>query len=70
MSRHTLHVVQLRFTPDEWSHISAIARLRELTIEELLREELRMSHRQPEMAERARSHLRLLTPGIETDRRA
>jgi hypothetical protein len=64
------HVVQLRLTHDEWNHIAAIASLRELTIEELLREELRMSHRQLDPPPRTRSHLRLVAPGVDAERRA
>lgn len=60
-----VHVVQLRLTHDEWNHIATIASLRELTIEELLREELRMSDRQLDPPPRARSHLRLVAPGMD-----
>jgi predicted DNA-binding ribbon-helix-helix protein len=65
-----VHVVQLRLTDDEWNHIAAIARLRELTIEELLREELRMSRRQADPPPRARSHLRLVARGIDAEPRS
>jgi len=70
MSGSPLHVVQLRFTHDEWSHISAIARLRNVTVEELLREELRLSSRQAEPPERQRSHLQIVAPRCEPDRGA
>jgi len=68
MSRQPLHVVQLRFTHEEWSHISAIARLRQLTVEELLREELRMSSREAQAPGREHSHLRLVAPRFEPGR--
>jgi hypothetical protein len=60
-----VHVVQLRLTPEEWNHVAAIARLRELTIEELLREELRMGRRQPDAPARERSHLRLVARNVD-----
>lgn len=55
-----LHVVQMRFTQAEWDHISAVARLRQITVEELLREQLRMSSRQVDSPARERSHLHLV----------
>ena len=72
MSRSSLHVVQLRLTDDEWNHICAIARLRQLTVEDLLREELRMTPRQPERPApaRDRSHLRLVRSALEVEPRA
>jgi hypothetical protein len=72
MSRSSLHVVQLRLTDDEWNHICAIARLRQLTLEELLREELRLTPRQPEptVAARDRSHLRVVGSAFEVEPQA
>jgi hypothetical protein len=67
MPGREVHVVQLRLTQEEWNHMAAIARLRELTIEELLREELRMSRRQADAPVRERSHLRLLGPGVDAE---
>jgi predicted DNA-binding ribbon-helix-helix protein len=70
MSRTTVHVVQLRLTNEEWNHVSAIARLRELTVEELLREELRMSRQQLDPPSRERPDLRLVTPRGAADTHA
>lgn len=55
-----LHVVQMRFTQAEWDHLSAVANLRQITVEELLREQLRMSSRQVEPSARERSHLHVV----------
>jgi hypothetical protein len=65
MAHHKVHIVQLRLTNEEWNHICAIARLRELTIEELLREELRMSRQQLDTPARGHSHLRVVGPSGE-----
>lgn len=62
-----LHVVQVRFTQAEWDHISAVARLRQITVEELLREELRMSSRQVEPPARERSHLHVVASRRDTE---
>jgi hypothetical protein len=50
--------------------VSAIARLRELTVEELLREELRMSRQQLDPPSRERPDLRLVTPRGAADTHA
>ena len=60
MSGATVHVVQLRLTDEEWNLVCAIAQLRQMTIEDLLREELRLSHHQPDPPPRDRSHLRVV----------
>jgi hypothetical protein len=70
MSRDTVHVVELRLTSEEWDHVSAIARLRELTVEELLREELRMSRPRIDPPVRERSHLRIVAPHEAADTHA
>lgn len=64
MSRGYAHVVQLRLTHEEWRVVSELAQLRRVSVEDLLREGLRLSHgeTQEPAAERA-AHLRLLTPG-------
>jgi len=71
MFSRPVHVVQLRLTHDEWNHISAIAQLRCQTIEELLREELRLSNSdvQAQTPAREQSHLRLLAQDEQGEQR-
>ncbi len=61
-----VHVVQLRLTDEEWNLVCSIATLRQVTIEDLLREALRLSHRHEDPPPRERSHLRLLGPRAES----
>lgn len=67
MSRMNVHVVHLRLTHAEWSHVAAIAQLRRLTVEELLREQLRLSSRGTDAFSRESSHLRLVKPGMDPE---
>jgi hypothetical protein len=43
MQRHCARVVYMRLTHQEWTPISELARLRNITVVELLREQLRLS---------------------------
>jgi hypothetical protein len=67
MSGTPVHVVQLRLTDDEWNLVCSIAQLRQMTIEDLLREALRLSHhRHEDPPAHERSHLRLVGPRGES----
>ena len=63
MVQNHAHVVQLHLTPEEWRVISAIASLRRISVEDLLREGLRLNRREaPEGAPHERTpHLHLVT---------
>jgi hypothetical protein len=67
MPRASLHVVHLRLTHEEWRLVAEMARLRRLSIEELLREGLRLSRLDALPSHQAeRSRLQLLAPRAET----
>jgi hypothetical protein len=62
MPKPRVHIVQLRLTSEEFDHVVAIARLRNLTVEELLREELRFSRRDATSPPAVRARLRVVGP--------
>lgn len=62
MPRRHLHVVQLRLTSDEWRLVSEIARLRRLSVEDLLREGLRLGRHDAAAPPPERGRLQLVTP--------
>jgi hypothetical protein len=61
---HCLHrVVPVRFTDEEWDLLDRLAAARQVTIEELIREDLRLAPldaRASRRSRRSRSHLRLV----------
>ncbi|HTU79198.1 MAG TPA: hypothetical protein VMF09_10610 [Solirubrobacteraceae bacterium] len=70
MAGQYTHVVQLRLTSEEWRLVAEIAGLRRVSVEDLLREGLRLSQRdaQPPVEPRPGS-LRLVGPGAPPGRR-
>ncbi len=57
------HVVHLRLTGREWRQIEELARLRSLTIEELIRETLHLPPLDSEPRTLRKRHLRVVQPG-------
>jgi GAF domain-containing protein len=59
---HCLHnVAQVRFTPEEWDLLDRLAGARRITIEQLIREELRLAPLDEGASrESAKRHLRLV----------
>jgi hypothetical protein len=57
------HVVHLRLTGREWRQIDELARLRSLTIEELIRETLHLPPPDSEPRAMRKRHLRVVQPG-------
>lgn len=68
MQRGHTHVVQLRLSREEWRLIAEMARLRRVTVEDMLREGLRLPHRGTPEPERERTQLRLVRGHVETPR--
>ncbi|HUB74036.1 MAG TPA: hypothetical protein VL979_08375 [Solirubrobacteraceae bacterium] len=62
MHARRTYTVQLHLTPDEWSLVSRLAHLRGLTVEELLREGLRLSPPEGPPGEPERGRLLALRP--------
>ena len=62
MPRPRVHVVQMRLTHEEWRLVAEMASLRRLSVEELLREGLRLSRLDAAMAESLRARLRVVAP--------
>jgi len=62
MHARRTHIVQLRLTQDEWSVVSRLARLRGLTVEELLRESLRLTPPDSQPGDPERGRLLALRP--------
>lgn len=60
MRRRYDHVIQLRVTRQEWRQIDELAQLRGITVEDLLREALRLSPPPSDTAHAHESHLRIV----------
>jgi len=60
--RSRVHVVPLRLTHDEWRLIAEIAHLRGVTVEDLVREGLRLSRLDGSGARPRRGRLRVVAP--------
>ncbi|HEV3047558.1 MAG TPA: hypothetical protein VGY13_09375 [Solirubrobacteraceae bacterium] len=64
MPPNYVHVVQLRLTSEEWRLLAEMAKLRRVSVEDLLREGLRLPQREPQTLSSERPpHLRLVGSG-------
>lgn len=63
MSGRYAHVVQVRLTQPEWRQIARLAQVRGITVEELLREALRLSPPAGRATSVRESHLRVVRSG-------
>jgi hypothetical protein len=63
---HCLHyVAQVRFAPEEWDLLDRLAKAKRITIEELIREELRLAPLDERVSPEAdKRHLRLVRSGL------
>jgi hypothetical protein len=66
MSYSHAQIVQLHLTAEEWRHLDAIAQLRSITVEELLREGLGLPLRERLQPPPRRPHLRAVAPPSAT----
>jgi hypothetical protein len=65
MPSNYAHVVQLRLTNEEWRLVAEMAKLRRMSVEDLLREGLRLQRHEPEPGPGQRPpHLRAVGPGV------
>jgi hypothetical protein len=59
------HAVQVRFTAQEWDLLDRLAGARKITVEQLIREELRLAPLQEGTARRSvKRHLSLVRPNL------
>jgi phosphoglycerate-specific signal transduction histidine kinase len=65
MTDSDIYVVQLRLSRQEWRLVAEMARLRRQSIEDLLREGLRLTSEGHDESSVEHAHLRLVAPGVE-----